>query len=152
MDNTAFIRTWLNIGLGAKLLQTAAQLFIWLIMGCRDMSRLVLLPLISAAVFFAVFRWLRARSKQSPNPAEGEKMLVIGAAVPFVCTMALMGIDYILRWYVWNNVYSLEEIRLLDVVKTYQDGAAFLNIAAIIAFAAAAGMLCRRCHEAEPST
>ena len=49
MDNTRCIRAWLNIGLGAKLIQTAAQLFIWLIMGCRDMNRLVLLPLISTA-------------------------------------------------------------------------------------------------------
>ena len=150
MDNTAFIRTWLNIGLGAKLLQTAVQLFIWLIMGCRDMSRLVLLPLISAAVFIAVFRWLRARSKQSPNPAEHVKMLAVGALIPFVCTLALSGIDYLLRWHVWNSVYDLEQLNLLDVVKKYQDGAGFLNGAAIICFAAAAGMLCRRCREAEP--
>lgn len=149
MEKTSLIRTWLNIGLAAKLLQTAAQLFVWLITGCRDMSRLVLLPLISTAVYIFVYCWLRARTKQDPEPASIGKTLVIGAAVPFCCTLALREIDYILRWYVWNNVYNAEQLNLLDISKKYQNGAGFLNIAAMIAFAAAAGMLCQRSQSAE---
>ena len=86
---------------------------------------------------------MRLQTKQGAERAGGALVLIIGTIVPFLCTLALSGMDYLLRWHVWNRVYDIRQLSLLDTAKHYQDGAGFLNTAAIICFAAVAGMLLR---------
>ena len=121
MDNTKGIRTWLNAGMIAKLVQTALVLGIWVMqkpilgagnrfsesLGMKGVVRLAVLPVVYAAISLLVYLFLRSLSEQAPSPSRATAPLVAVLIVPIVLSVCSTAATFGLQ-ALYARLYSVE--------------------------------------------
>lgn len=161
MDNTKGIRTWLNAGLIAKLVQTALMLGIWAMrkplleagnrfsesLGMKGVVRLAVLPVVYAAISLLVYLFLKSLSEQAPASERATAPLVVVLIVPLVLSVCSTAATFGLQ-ALYARLYSADIHAEMSVLSTYQSFTGIFGTFTTLCFTLAAGMLYWRAKQA----